>query len=192
MVPSACGSSATCALSLAAKTDGVARGIGFFRGPRNAGLSAMGEERREFALRYRAIAQSQLYRNIIEPTRPEAAIEVPQARHDDADDGDLDVGPGLVEHQEIHPRAQRDLDAGVDLRARGIERPEIQSRRQQWIFDRRQERIVLDEQRRFAVEARLLAGAAFHEADRQELVQLGQGAQQRDALVEMRAGAELD
>src|SRR6185437_10154098 len=117
MVPSACGSSATCALSLAAKTDGVARGIGFFRGPRNAGLSAMGEERREFALRYRAIAQSQLYRNIIEPTR-----------HDDADDGDLDVGPGLVEHQEIHPRAPRDLDAGVDLRARGIERPEIQSR----------------------------------------------------------------
>ena len=52
--------------------------------------------------------------------------------------------------------------------------------------------MVLQAQWRGAVEARFLSVAAAHQADRQELVQLGQRAQQGDAAVEMRAGPELD
>ena len=42
---------------------------------------------------------------------------MPQPRHDHPDDGDLNVGPRLVEHEEIEAGAPGDIHAGVDLPA---------------------------------------------------------------------------
>ena len=52
--------------------------------------------------------------------------------------------------------------------------------------------MVLQAQWSGAVEARFLSGPASHETDGQELVQLGQRAQQGDAAIKVRAGPELD
>ena len=83
--------------------------------------SAVRKERRQLAFRQRPIQQSKFYRNIVKPARCEAAVEMPQPRHDHPDDRDLDVGPRLIEDQEIEARAPGDVDAGVDLRARVVE-----------------------------------------------------------------------
>ena len=63
--------------------------------------SGMGMKRVELAFRQRPVAQSELYRNIVKPARREAAIEMPQPRNDHSDDRDFDVGPRLIEDEEI-------------------------------------------------------------------------------------------
>src|ERR1700704_2448489 len=93
--------------------------VGFFRGARTeASPSCVWKERSEFAFQPRAIQQSKLHRNIVKPARGEAAIEMSQARYQHPDDGDLNVGPRLVEHEEIVTRMGGDLDAGIHLVAR--------------------------------------------------------------------------
>ena len=93
----------------------------------------------------RPIPQSELDRNIVKPAGPKAAIEMPQAGNDHPDDRDLDVGPGLIEDEEIEARAPGDIDAGVDLVAGVVEqagqgvRIGPRHRSAAW----RQERIVL-------------------------------------------------
>ena len=68
---------------------------------------------------------------------------MPQARNEHPDDGDLDVGPGLVEHEEIISRTGRDLDAGIDLVARIVVNLDIRRRWDDRIVARNQEREVL-------------------------------------------------
>src|SRR5690242_6694727 len=79
--------------------------------------SGVGREGGQFVFRDRLIAQAELDRHVVEPARRKAAVEMPHAGNDDPHDGHLDVGPRLVEHQEIIAGAPRDLDAGIDLLA---------------------------------------------------------------------------
>src|ERR1700761_811600 len=109
MSPSARASSAICALTPADSVGGVARRGLFAAEARNQGSSAVRQERREFGFRNRLIAQAELHRHIIEPARSEAAIEMPQPWYDHAHHGDLEVGPSLVEHQEVEACAPGDL-----------------------------------------------------------------------------------
>jgi len=135
-------------------------------------------------------SQSEFHRNIVKSARSEAAIEMPQSRNDHSDDRNLDVGPRLIEDEEVEARARGDVDAGVDMLARVCREGRTSSRSPAWnlrMVTRRQKGIVLQPQWSGAVEARFLAGSASHEADRQELVQFGQCAQQRNALIEVRA-----
>ena len=69
----------------------------------------------EIALSHRPVDPSQFDRNVVKPAGCKAAIEMPQARNEHANDGDLNVGPRLVEHEEIVARPGSDLDAGIDL-----------------------------------------------------------------------------
>jgi len=55
----------------------------------------------ELVFRQRPVSQSELYRNIVKPARPEAAIEMPHSRNDHSDDRDVDVGARLIEDEEI-------------------------------------------------------------------------------------------
>ena len=73
----------------------------------------MGMKRIELAFRQRPVPQSELDRNIVKPAGREAAIEMPQARNDHPDDRNLDVGPRLIEHEEIEARALGEIDAGA-------------------------------------------------------------------------------
>src|SRR5450755_241813 len=154
----------------------------------------MGKKWRQFAFRQRPIAQAEPDWNIVKPARAKTPVEMPQPRNDHSDHRDLDVGSCLIKDDEIEAGAAGEIDAGEHLIARVVESADL--RVGAWQDDRmaawRQKRILLKTQRRDAVETRLLTGFAAHQADRQELVQFGQGAQQRNALVEMRAGAELD
>src|SRR5262245_60244072 len=61
----------------------------------------MGVKGIELAFRHRPVSPSQLYRNIIKPARPEAAIEMPHSRNDHPGDRDADVGARLIEDEEI-------------------------------------------------------------------------------------------
>src|ERR1700686_2624996 len=112
----------------------------------------MRQKRRQFVFRARPIQQSELDRNVVKPARPEAAIEMPQSGNDHPDDGDADVGPRLIEDEEIEARARGDIDAGVDLPASIVEKARRPTgawlHRAVW----RQEGIVLQAQRRDAVE----------------------------------------
>ena len=44
-------------------------------------------------------------------------MEMPQSRNDHPDNWHLNVGPGLVEHEEIEPKAPGELDASQHLLA---------------------------------------------------------------------------
>src|SRR5215472_284762 len=61
----------------------------------------MGVNGIELVLRQRPVAPSEVHRDIVNPTGCEAAIEMPQSRHDHAHQGGLDSGPGLIEHQKV-------------------------------------------------------------------------------------------
>ncbi len=91
---------------------------------------------------------------------------MPEARDDHAYHGYLDVRPGLVEHEEVIAGATGDLDAGLDLLFHAVERDfHVERRRRPHIGGGLQERIVLQLQRRRAIERRAVAAqAAF--ADR--------------------------
>src|SRR5258706_3140714 len=88
----------------------------------------MGEKRSEFVFQKRPISQSEFHRNIVKSARSEAAIEMPQSRNDHSDDRNLDVGPRLIEDEEVEARARGDVDAGVDLLAPVVERAELPAR----------------------------------------------------------------
>src|SRR5664279_6143946 len=93
---------------------GAIRSAVFFPGARKTATppSGMGKERSKFVFRERSIQPAQLHRNVVEPAWCKAAIEMPQSGNDHPDDGDLHVGPGLIEDEEIETRALGDLDAG--------------------------------------------------------------------------------
>src|ERR1700690_3718914 len=114
MPPSAFVSSVMRPLRRAEMTGGVIRRPLFFPGARKPGypLLGMGKERSKFAFRHRLVSQPELDRDIVKPARREAAIEVSQSRNDHPDDGDLDVGPGLIEDEEIEAGTLCDIDAG--------------------------------------------------------------------------------
>src|ERR1700746_2375010 len=61
----------------------------------------MGMKWIELVFRQRSISQSELYRDIVEPAGREAAIEMPQPRNDHSDDWDVDIGPRLIEDEEV-------------------------------------------------------------------------------------------
>src|SRR5206468_11188564 len=95
---------------------------------RNSSPSGVRKKRRQFAFQPRPLKQSELYRHIVEAAGREAAIEMAQARHQHPDDGNLDVGPCLVEHEEIVARTGGDLDAGNDLGPRIVVQVEARRR----------------------------------------------------------------
>src|SRR5436853_6607527 len=171
MLPSACASSLTRAFSRAAMAGGPIFRPRFFGGARNPDHpSGMRKEWGEFAFRQRSIEQSKLYRNVIKPARPETAVEMPQARNDHPRHWDLDVRSGLVEHEEIITRPSGNLDAGIDLIARVVERDiDAEFRHNNRLARRDQEWIIFQTQGREAVEARLVAASAAHQTNRQEL-----------------------
>src|SRR5665213_457547 len=84
----------------------------------------MWKKRRQFGFRQRPVAQSEFYLNVVKPARTEAAVEMPQSRNDHSHNGNLDVGPGLVEDQKIETGAPRNIDAGEHLVAGIVERRE--------------------------------------------------------------------
>src|SRR4051795_6371655 len=123
MLPSAFASSTKWPLRRAGRAGGAIFRPLFFRGaPKPHAPSGMGKELGQLAFRQRAIEQTELDRNVVKPARSIAPIEMPQARHDDPRHRDLDIGPGLIEHEEIMPGTPGDLDAGFHLRARIVER----------------------------------------------------------------------
>src|ERR1700722_11837322 len=79
---------------------------------------SMRMKRIELAFRDRLVAQAELDRHVVKPARPETAIEMAQARNDDADHRRLDIGPGLIEHQEIEAGALGDVHASQSLLTR--------------------------------------------------------------------------
>src|SRR5436305_13669828 len=72
----------------------------------------------ELALRRRPGAPSKLHRNIVEPARREATIEVAHPRNDHARDRNANVGARLIEHEEVEANPPDDLDTGDHLLAR--------------------------------------------------------------------------
>jgi hypothetical protein len=166
-----------------------------FSGSAQAGVtSGMREKRSEFAFQPRPVEQSEFYRNIVKSPRRETAIEMPQSRNDYSNDRDLNVGPRLIEDKEIEACAPGDVDAGIYLLARVVERADFQAgtRLHRRIAAWRQKGMVLHAQWSGAVEARFLAGPTAHETDGQELVEFSQRTQHGNALIEMSAGTELD
>src|SRR3954468_3306646 len=156
--------------------------------------SGVGEKRSEFVFQQGAVQKSQFYRYIVKPARREAAIEMPQSRGDDPDDGHPDIGAGLVEDEKIKAGSRSDIDASVDLLARVCQRPELRERARvhRRLAARHQEGMLLEVQRSGAIEARFLAAAASHQSNRQELVQLRQCAQHGNSVIEVRARTEFD
>src|SRR5215831_11291256 len=77
--------------------------------------SGVREERCELAFRQRLVSPSKLDWNVVEPARREAAIEMPQAGNDHPGDRDFDVGPRLIEDEEIELVSSGDTHAGLHL-----------------------------------------------------------------------------
>src|SRR5215813_11721967 len=80
-------------------------------------------KRIELVFRQRFVAQSELDRNIVKPAGREPAIEMSQSGNDHSDDRNADVGPRLIEDEEIESLALGEIDAGSHLLAR-IQTPE--------------------------------------------------------------------
>jgi hypothetical protein len=66
----------------------------------------------------RPVAQSELYRHIVKPATPEAAIEMPQSGNDDSDDRHLNVRTSLIEDEEVQAGLLSEAHAGAHLLAR--------------------------------------------------------------------------
>src|ERR1700758_1895952 len=116
----------------------------------------MGLEWRQFALQARAVEQAELDRNVVETARPEATVEMAQARDSDPYHGNADIGPGLVQHQEIIAGLSRDLDTGLDLASAVVGQLQARCRRHRRMRGGKQEGIVLQLERGDAVERGLL------------------------------------
>ena len=65
----------------------------------------LGVKRIKITFGHRPFAPSEFYRDIVEPARRKAAIEMAHPRNDHARDRNADVGPRLVEHEEIETGA---------------------------------------------------------------------------------------
>src|SRR5262249_10736755 len=139
-------------------------------------------KRIELVFRQGSVSPSELDRDIVKPTRCEAAIEMPQSRDDHSSDRDLDIGARLIEDEEIETRALGHVHAGDHLLAR-VEIAEFRGK--VWSDGRsaarRQIGMVLQPKWRGVVLNRSLARrvrvAAAHEADGQKLIELGHRAQ---------------
>src|SRR5882757_4234789 len=88
--------------------------------------SGLGVKRIELVFRQWPVSPSQLDRHIVKPARREAAIEMPQSRNDHPDDRDLDIGAGLIEHEEIEALTLGEVHAGGHLLAR-VEMAELRA-----------------------------------------------------------------
>ena len=88
-----------------------------------------------------------------------------QARNEHSDHGDLNVGPRLVEHEEIVTCMGGDLDAGIHLVARIVMNFKVRRRRNDRIVAWNQERIIFQAQRLDTVKRRLLTACAAHHAN---------------------------
>src|SRR5262249_34020373 len=115
--PSPCACKSTCALSRTDTTGAAAAfRFRFLAGARKE-TSGVRQERRQFVFPERLVEQAHPHRDIVQPARREALVEMPQSRREHAHHGDADVGPRLVEHEEIVPGPRGHLDAGLDLLA---------------------------------------------------------------------------
>src|SRR5208283_6071215 len=88
---------------------------GAFLGPdaRNAvSRSAMWMDGIELGFLTRRVEPAAPHRNLIQAPGPEAAIEMPQARRDDAHDRNADVRTGLVEHEDVMAGLLGERDTG--------------------------------------------------------------------------------
>ena len=63
-------------------------------------------ERIQIGFPQRPFAQAQFDRHIIETPGSETAIDMPHSGHDHPDNGNVDVGPGLVENEEIQAKTR--------------------------------------------------------------------------------------
>src|SRR5262245_50500256 len=106
---------------------------------------------------------------------------MPQSRNDDAHDRNSDVGARLIEDEEVEALALSEVHAGGHLLT-CVETAELraEARSDARIAAGRQERMISQAQWRRAIKARFLSAPAAHQTDRQELVELGQRAQQCD------------
>jgi len=117
--------------------------VGFFRGARTKQQpSGVRKEGGQFAFQSWPVQQSELHRHVVEAAGREAAIEMTQARNQHPDDGNLDIGPCLVEHEEIIACTGGDLDAGNDLVPRIVVQLEAWRRRDDRALAWSQERII--------------------------------------------------
>src|SRR5215470_13619868 len=108
----------------------------------------------ELAFRPRPIQPSELDRHIEKPARRKAAVEMPQSRNDHSDNGNLDVGTRLIEHEEIEPALLGNAHTSHHLFAR-VQTPKLplEILADGWFAARRQKRIILQAQGRGAIEA---------------------------------------
>src|SRR5437868_14553181 len=161
----------TRAFSRAAMASGAIFRPLFFGGERKWDHpSGMREERREFAFRQGSIEQPKFYRNVVKPARPETAVEVPQAGDDHPRHRDFDVRSGLIEHEEIITRPAGNLDAGIDLIARVVERDmDDKFRRNGRTVRGDEERIILQAHRGDALEAELVDASTDPQDTAQDL-----------------------
>ena len=118
---------------------------------------------------------------------------MPQSRNEHSHHRHVDVGARLIEDEEVEALPRGELHAGGHLLA-CVETTELraEARPDRGSVARHQEGMIHQAQRGGAVETGFLSAAASHQSDRQELVELGQCAQQSDPAVEVRAGAEFD
>src|SRR5581483_5776752 len=135
-LPSLCACKCTCALMRADRPGAGAFRFCFFAGARTQG-SSMRQEGRQLAFPERFVREAHPDRDIVQTARREAFVEMPQARREHAHHGHADIGPGLVEHEEIEASASGHRDAGFDLLAHAVERHlHAQRRRRQGIPSR--------------------------------------------------------
>src|SRR5689334_11022632 len=121
-LPSPCACKCTCALRRADRPAAVgAFRFRFFAGaPKQA--SGMRQEGRQLVFPERFIEQAHPHRDIVRPAWREALVEMSHTGREHAHHGHADIGPGLVEQEEIEAGARGYLDAGFDLLARAVER----------------------------------------------------------------------
>src|SRR6516164_722974 len=79
--------------------------------------SGLGVKRIELAFRYWPVTPSELYGDIVKPAGSEAAVKVPQAWHNHAYNGDLDIRTRLIEDKEVKARSLDAVYACHDLLA---------------------------------------------------------------------------
>jgi hypothetical protein len=78
----------------------------------------MGVKWIDLVFRKRSVTQSELYWNIVKPTRREATIEMPHSRNDHSDNRDADIWASLIEDEKIESLLLSEANAGGHLLAR--------------------------------------------------------------------------
>src|SRR5215472_17956737 len=116
-----------------------------------------------------------------------------QSRNYDPHDRDLDIKTCLIEHEEVESMPLGKIDTGHHLLAL-VETAKVKVivRLDRRVSVRRQIRVIPQIKRRGAILVRWPGVARSHQAYGKKLVHLSKRAQQRNARVEMCAGAVLD